>query len=132
MEELINEMTFNEYTEAFNSADLVMARGASTYVNWQDPGELSKVKNLLICKKHEQELLRKWKSKEFYKHMKEKVKCGSRKVLCSMPESPNTIYGKISHPDGRIAEEGRGVTRNHAEIFLRQEGVHLHIGLRKF
>lgn len=68
--ELIDELKFIEKTGAFSSADLVMARGASTYVDWYDPEEVEKVRHLFICKYHESELLRQWKSKKFHRHMK--------------------------------------------------------------
>ena len=69
MEELIKETIFNGNTGALNSADIIMARGASTYVDWDNPEEVEKVKHLLICKNHEDELLREWASKK-YNHIK--------------------------------------------------------------
>lgn len=110
-----------------------MARGASTYVNWENPEEGEKVKELFICKYHEEELLRQWTSKILYRHMKYKrTKDGKQPLICSMPEGSNGPYGKVAHPNGRVAEQGKGVTRKQAEVFLRQEGMHLHISLRMF
>ncbi|KAE9547272.1 hypothetical protein FO519_009516, partial [Halicephalobus sp. NKZ332] len=42
MEELVNDKSQIKKTGTLNSADLAMARGASTYLNWADQGEVEK------------------------------------------------------------------------------------------
>ncbi|KAE9547840.1 hypothetical protein FO519_008948 [Halicephalobus sp. NKZ332] len=121
MEEFINESEYIKDTGAFNSADLAMARGASTYVNWADPGEVEKVKNLLICENHQKELIQQWESRKSYRHMRVNKVSDKQYVTCSIPEGPSGPYGGRGHSEGRIVDLKIGFTRQQAEAFLRQE-----------
>lgn len=115
---------------AQNYADLALIRGAAEYDNdFDDEAVKARMKNIFICKHHEDELVHSWKSWRAPRHELEKRTNKGRKKACTVPNNPLKMHGASSRKV--LAKSGRLLQKEKAETVLRHTGIHLHVGIRK-
>lgn len=119
-----------ERYDAQNNADLALIRGAAEFDNdFNDEEVKERMKNIFICKKHEDELVFNWWKNKDPTHVKERNTGLTRKPLCGVPNNLLTKHG--SNSASVLAGLRLYLRKDAAYAFLRQTGAHLHVGIRK-
>uniref|UniRef100_A0A914XRL7 Uncharacterized protein n=1 Tax=Plectus sambesii TaxID=2011161 RepID=A0A914XRL7_9BILA len=127
-EELADSQSLLDLYGAENNADLALIRGAAEFGNdFDDETVKERMKNIFICKKHEEELVYRWKRWANPTHVYYKRVNNAAKPTCSVPNELLNKHG--SNSASVLAKPGRFVRKNHAEAFLRQTGTHLQVGI---
>uniref|UniRef100_A0A914XLB9 Uncharacterized protein n=1 Tax=Plectus sambesii TaxID=2011161 RepID=A0A914XLB9_9BILA len=127
-EELADSQPLINLQGAENNADLALIRGAAEFENdFDDEAVKERMKNIFICKHHEDELVYHWKTSKKPKHVIYKEVNTVSKVACSVPNAVLNMHG-LNSPSV-FAKPGRFLRKKQAEAFLKQTGTHLQVGI---
>ena len=112
---------------AQNEMDLLAARGAAEYHDYNNPEVNEEVGNRMVCDQHLKELVTEWATSQNPKHVRKEYDSGKIHLKCGMPSDVNPhstlTIPKVSHDV---------LTRDEAQRLLHDYHSHVHIGTREF
>ena len=109
---------------AQNEMDLMAARGAAEYHDFDNPITYEEVGNRLVCDNHWKELVSDWTNWGLNQHIRKvkenhKLKCGMPSVVSPHSTFPTPIVGNLF------------LSRDEAKRILNEHHIHVHVGTRK-